>query len=200
MKYPRRSIHFVPGGNARMFEKSLGLAADSLILDLEDAVTPDRKEEARQQVCNWLRETDFGRQERLVRINPLESDWGRDDVAAIMECAPDGIVFPKVQSLADVEEMDRLLKPLEAKAGLSEPVPLLLIGTEVAAAVSIFRQCLSMSGSMVSPGALKTYQPHWEPGQNGMLRAIIWRYSASFGPCACWPQWQPMFNPLMRFL
>jgi len=135
MKYPRRSIHFVPGGNARMFEKSLGLAADSLILDLEDAVTPDRKEAARQQVCDWLQETDFGIQERLVRINPLASDWGRDDVAAIMECAPDGIVFPKVQSLADVEQMDQLLQSLEKKLGLAKPVPLLLIGTEVAAAV-----------------------------------------------------------------
>ena len=55
----RRSLHFVPGGNDRMFEKALNLPADSLILDLEDSVTPANKEAAREQVCNWIKDTNF---------------------------------------------------------------------------------------------------------------------------------------------
>ncbi|MFN3163099.1 MAG: aldolase/citrate lyase family protein, partial [Pseudohongiellaceae bacterium] len=73
---PRRSLHFVPGGNRRMFDKALGLAADSLILDLEDSVTPDNKAAARDAVCDWL-QADFGGRERLVRINAQDSPWGR---------------------------------------------------------------------------------------------------------------------------
>ena len=71
----RRSLHFVPGGNARMFEKALVLNADSLILDLEDSVTPENKADARQAVCDWISQADFGAQECLVRINPQDSPW-----------------------------------------------------------------------------------------------------------------------------
>ncbi|MBT8147990.1 MAG: CoA ester lyase, partial [Gammaproteobacteria bacterium] len=67
----RRSLHFVPGINERMFNKSLTLAADALILDLEDSVSADLKVQARSQVCDWLKEADFGGREKLVRINPL---------------------------------------------------------------------------------------------------------------------------------
>ena len=64
----RRSLHFVPGGNDRMFEKALKLPADSLILDLEDSVTPSNKKAARDEVCNWIKEVDFENQECLVRM------------------------------------------------------------------------------------------------------------------------------------
>ena len=69
--FPRRSLHFVPGGQSRMFEKALSLDADTLILDLEDAVTPDRKAEARQEVLGWLEALADRPQERMVRANPL---------------------------------------------------------------------------------------------------------------------------------
>ena len=58
----RRSLHFVPGSNERMFEKALKLPADSLILDLEDSVTPSNKKAARDEVCNWIKEIDFENQ------------------------------------------------------------------------------------------------------------------------------------------
>ena len=80
----RRSLHFVPGGNARMFEKALSLNADSLILDLEDSVTPENKADARQAVCDWISQADFGAQECLVRINPQDSPWGREDLEAVV--------------------------------------------------------------------------------------------------------------------
>lgn len=136
MKGARRSLHFVPGGNQRMLQKGLELPADSLILDLEDSVTPALKEAARRMVCDWLKEHTSLRQERLVRINGLDSDWCRDDLAAVLEAGADGIVVPKVGCLGDVEAIDRLLIAHEtARKVPAGSTPLLLIGTEVPAAV-----------------------------------------------------------------
>ena len=132
----RRSIHFVPGGNERMLNKALGLAADSLILDLEDSVTPDRKGIARDEVCDWLANADFKNQEKLVRINPMDSEWGREDLEAALQHRPDGIVLPKVLDLKAVHAVDQLIINQEKIAGADySDIKLLLIGTEMAAAV-----------------------------------------------------------------
>lgn len=132
----RRSIHFVPGGNDKMLSKALNLPADSLILDLEDSVTPQNKESAREEVCSWLKTADFGGQEKLVRMNPLDSEWGRQDLEAVIACKPDGIVVPKVLSAKSVNAVSELIKSKELEAGLdADSVSLLLIGTEEAGAV-----------------------------------------------------------------
>ena len=132
----RRSLHFVPGGNDRMFSKALSLPADSLILDLEDSVTPDRKESVRKEVCSWIKDTDFGWQECLVRINPFDTPWGRDDLAAIMEQLPDGLVLPKVSDRAGIDVIDGLMQTMESQQKVEVgSVSLVLIGTEVAEAV-----------------------------------------------------------------
>jgi citrate lyase subunit beta/citryl-CoA lyase len=132
----RRSIHFVPGGNEKMLNKALGLAADSLILDLEDSVTPDRKGIARDEVCEWLANADFKKQEKLVRINPMDSEWGREDLEAVLQYRPDGIVLPKVLDLKAVHAVDQLIINQEKIAGADySDIKLLLIGTEMAAAV-----------------------------------------------------------------
>ena len=132
----RRSLHFVPGGNNRMFEKALSLPADSLILDLEDSVTPENKEAARSHVCNWVKRTDFGTQECLVRINPQDTPWGKDDLLAIMEVLPDGLVLPKVTTREDVDAVDKAIARIEQEKKL-EPgsISLVLIGAEMPEAV-----------------------------------------------------------------
>ncbi|MEX2132081.1 MAG: CoA ester lyase [Pseudohongiellaceae bacterium] len=136
MKSLRRSLHFVPGGNEKMFIKATGLPADSLILDLEDAVTPENKADARKRVCEWLASTAWKGQEKLVRINPLESPWGREDIEAVMAVSPDGIVLPKIHDSAGVMAVDVLVTSLEREfARVHGSTPLLLIGTEEAAAV-----------------------------------------------------------------
>jgi citrate lyase subunit beta/citryl-CoA lyase len=131
----RRSLHFVPGGSEHMFNKSLGLAADALILDLEDSVTADNKEAARDAVCEWL-QADFGRQQKLVRINAQDTSWGRDDLEAVVAARPDGLVLPKVSTRASVDAIEQILNVLEAEHGL-EPgsVELVLIATETPEAV-----------------------------------------------------------------
>src|SRR5262245_52421873 len=76
----RRSLHFVPGGNERMMQKALTLHADGLILDLEDAVTPEKKPATRPIVRRWLETLDFGAQERWVRMNQICSDYAIADL------------------------------------------------------------------------------------------------------------------------
>ena len=95
---PRRSVLFMPGDNPRAQKKASGLAADVIILDLEDAVAPANKETARDQVLSTLRQHPFGRREVIVRVNRLDSHWGSDDLAALSRTNPDGILLPKVES------------------------------------------------------------------------------------------------------
>ncbi len=132
----RRSLHFVPGASEKMLHKSLATAADSLVLDLEDAVTPDRKEAARGVVAGWLAEVDFGSKERTVRINPLDTPWGLEDLAATMSVPPDAYVIPKVSSLADLERLDAEITTLETRHGHPPgAVGLILVATETPAGV-----------------------------------------------------------------
>jgi len=90
----RRSLHFVPGGNERMIQKALGLPADGLILDLEDAVPPDEKAATRAVVRDWLGR-DWSGRERWVRMNPLATGFGAGDVEATIAARPDGYLLPK---------------------------------------------------------------------------------------------------------
>jgi len=93
---PRRSVLYMPGSNARALEKAKTLSADAFIFDLEDAVVPQAKQEARQQVCNAVANGGYGDRELIIRINTLDSDWGRDDLAAVVKAKPDAILVPKV--------------------------------------------------------------------------------------------------------
>ena len=146
----RRAVHFVPGANEKMLTKALGLPADSLVLDLEDAVTPENKATARTVVCDWLRDVDFGRQERVVRPNPLDTPWGGDDLRATMEVPPDAYLIPKVSTLAEVEAVDAELTRLEAEYGHApDSVALLVVATETPAGVlnqPSFPQCPRVAG------------------------------------------------------
>lgn len=94
---PCRSVLFVPALNARAVEKARGLDCDVAVLDLEDAVAPSAKVEAREAACAAVREGGFG--PRLaVRINALETEWGKDDARALAEAGADCIIIPKVEN------------------------------------------------------------------------------------------------------
>jgi len=95
---PRRSALFMPASNARAIEKARGLECDVVILDLEDAVSPDQKALARDQAVAAVRAGGFGRRELVVRANGLDSEWGAEDLAAIAGVAPDAVLLPKVSS------------------------------------------------------------------------------------------------------
>ena len=116
---PRRALLYVPGSDWPKIEKAAGLGADCVCLDLEDGVAPIRKAEARQLVARALSELDFGRSERLVRINPVGSGLETEDLEAVLPTSPDGIVLPKVangdqvnaiSAKIDLEEQAQKLK------------------------------------------------------------------------------------------
>ncbi len=137
----RRALHFVPGANEKLLKKSLTLAADSLILDLEDAVAPEQKDRARATVASWLREVDFGRQERIVRINPLDTPWGTRDLEVTLEARPDAYMVPKVSGPQDLARIDALLSRLESERGLPQgEVKLLVLATETPAGLLSIRE------------------------------------------------------------
>jgi len=146
----RRSLHFVPGADERMLAKSIATAADGLVLDLEDAVTPDRKGDAREVVAGWLATADFRGKERVVRINPLDSPWGRDDLRAIMRQPPDALLIPKVSTLADLQLLDQEISVFEQLHGHPDGcVGLLVVSTETplgALNVATFPACRRVVG------------------------------------------------------
>ena len=106
---PRRSALYMPGSNARALQKARELSADVLIFDLEDAVAPERKAEAREQVCAALAAGGYGRRELLVRANALDTPCGEDDLRALAGAGADGVVLSKVSSPADVLHGARIL-------------------------------------------------------------------------------------------
>ncbi|MEJ2623116.1 MAG: CoA ester lyase [Pseudolabrys sp.] len=106
---PRRSVLYMPGSNARALEKAKMLAADGVILDLEDSVAPDAKEAAREQVCAAVKAGGFGAREVFIRINGIDTPWHSDDLAAAAAAAPDAILVPKVQEAETVELIGRRL-------------------------------------------------------------------------------------------
>ena len=127
----RRSLHFVPGGNDRMLAKALTLPADGLILDLEDAVAPDRKAVTRGAVREWLDRKDFGGRERWVRMNPIATGLGQADLEETIAARPDGYVVPKPGCAADIREIVRILDWLEQRHGIPNGTTrLTLIATE----------------------------------------------------------------------
>jgi citrate lyase subunit beta / citryl-CoA lyase len=101
---PRRSMLYMPGSNARAIEKARELPADGVILDLEDAVAPDAKAQAREMVVQALQKGGFGGREVLVRINGLDTAWWRDDLA-VAAAGPDALLLPKVSTPEQLREL-----------------------------------------------------------------------------------------------
>ncbi len=108
---PRRSALYMPASNARAVEKARQLPCDVVILDLEDAVAPETKPEARAAAVAAVKAGGFGRREVAIRVNGLATPWGADDLAAAAEAGPDAVLVPKVNSAADVAAYDAALRP-----------------------------------------------------------------------------------------
>src|SRR5258706_421846 len=101
---PRRSMLYVPGCNARYLNKARTLRVDSVILDLGDPILVEKKIESRKLVTEAVLAGGYGRREVVVRVNHLESPWGRDDVKAVAGVGADALLFPNIESKGDVQE------------------------------------------------------------------------------------------------
>jgi citrate lyase subunit beta/citryl-CoA lyase len=102
---PRRSVLYMPGSNSRALEKARELPADGVILDLEDAVAPEAKEQARDAIVKALKDGGFGSREVLVRINGLDTKWWVDDLNAIAGAGPDGVLVPKISNPNQLQDL-----------------------------------------------------------------------------------------------
>jgi citrate lyase subunit beta/citryl-CoA lyase len=117
---PRRSVLYMPGSNARAIEKARSLPADGVILDLEDAVAPEAKEQARQQVADAVKAGGFGGREVFIRVNGIDTPWHADDLSAAAHAGPDGILIPKVSRVETLERVGQRL--LDMKCDLKTRV------------------------------------------------------------------------------
>ncbi len=140
MLRPRRSVLYMPGSNARAMEKARTLGADAFIFDLEDAVAPDSKANARNQVMDAVRGGGFGKREIVVRVNALNTPWGREDIAAAAAAGPDAILVPKVSTPGDVMVAAKALREAGAPdktrlwAMMETPLAMLNAGSIASAA------------------------------------------------------------------
>lgn len=110
----RRSVLYMPGSNQRALDKAKTLPADALILDLEDAVGPDEKVMAREQVCAAVKAGGYGHRELIIRVNAPQTPWGEADLRAAIEAHPNAILMPKVSSPAVLEHIGNQLEALDA--------------------------------------------------------------------------------------
>jgi len=131
---PRRSVLYMPGSNARALEKAREIAADALILDLEDAVAPDAKELARDQVCAAVKAGGYGRRELVIRVNGADTPWFEADLAAATEAKPDAILVPKISSAEALQRIGNQLIGLwadpEIKVWAMIETPLAILDAE----------------------------------------------------------------------
>ena len=107
---PRRSVLYMPGSNARALEKGRALPADGLILDIEDAVAPDSKAVAREQIMAALDQGGYGPREIQVRVNGLNTPWGYDDIVATARSKADAILLPKVESPETIRQVAAIMQ------------------------------------------------------------------------------------------
>lgn len=116
---PRRSVLFMPGANARALEKARSIDCDAIIIDLEDAVAPDLKEEARQRAAETVASRPYGHREVVIRVNGMDTPWYADDIAAAVAAGPDAIAVPKVGSAEQVRSIVEAMEAAGAGSGMA---------------------------------------------------------------------------------
>lgn len=184
----RRALLYVPGDNLHMVEKAAALGADCVCLDIEDGVALNRKADARVTIAGVLSRLDFGRSERLVRINPVGSGLENDDLDAILPAHPDGIVIPKVQDAGQVQWVSRKIAEAEKLYGWEPGAIVLLVLIESARGVVNLKEIAGadprLQGLIFGAedlagdiGAVRT-RPGWEIFY---ARSAVVTHAAAFG-------------------
>lgn len=170
---PRRSVLYMPGANERALEKAKGIDADALILDLEDAVSPDAKEDARDRVCAAVASGEYGHRELAIRVNGIGTEWHESDLAAAAAAGPDAVLVPKVNSAAEVLQLVAALEFNGAPAhtalwAMIETPIALLHAEEIAAAHDRLTVIVMGTNDVVN----ETYGLH-VPGRNPLVLTAL---------------------------
>jgi citrate lyase subunit beta/citryl-CoA lyase len=144
----------MPGSNERALEKAKTLPADALILDLEDAVAPDAKLRARDQVCAAVKGGGYGAREIVIRVNALETPWGTEDLLAACDAAPDVILVPKVTHPGDIISVAKILQGVHAlekiRLWAMMETPMAILNARTIAATAVYpenRLCCLVMGT-----------------------------------------------------
>ena len=149
---PRRSVLYMPGSNERALEKAKTIAADALIFDLEDAVAPDAKPLACDQVAAAVKNGGYGGREIVIRVNALETPWGTEDILAACEAEPNAILVPKVVHPGDVISVAKILQGVHApdkiRLWAMMETPMAILNARTIAATAVYEEnrlcCLVM--------------------------------------------------------
>lgn len=129
---PLRSVLYIPASKPRALEKARTLACDAIIFDLEDAVSVDEKEAARETLAAALSEGGFGQRMKIIRINAFDTAWGADDAQAALAMQPDAILLPKVGGAADLDALEKITGSIDLWAMMETPTGI-LNASEIAA-------------------------------------------------------------------
>src|SRR3984957_19765631 len=170
---PRRSVLYMPGSNARALEKARELPADGLILNLEDAVAPEAKAQARGAIVNALKNGGFGDREVLVRINGLDTRWWVEDLDAVASVRPDAVLVPKVSDPGQLQDLAARIVDMGTDphvrvwAMMETPLAMLNVGEIAAAALD---SEIRLSGFVMGTNDLaKDTRARIVPGRQPML-------------------------------
>ena len=159
---PRRSVLYMPGSNRRAMEKARELPADVLILDLEDAVTPDAKVSARQEAVEAVERGGYGLREVVIRINGLDTHWHADDLTAAAASNAHAVLLPKVEGGRQVQTVAAAL-PERMDLWCMMETPLAILHAEEIAASSSKTKCLVMGTSDLATDLNALHTSHREP-------------------------------------
>jgi citrate lyase beta subunit len=133
----------MPGDDWKKITKAVALGVDCICMDMEDGVAVNRKDQARATIAKALQELDFGKSEKLARINSVGSGWEQDDIAAVLPYRPDGIVIPKIEAPDQVEWGSDLIAGAELKYGWPVNSIRMLVGVETAKGILNLREIVS---------------------------------------------------------
>lgn len=122
---PYRSVLYIPASRARALAKARGLPVDAIIFDLEDAVSADEKDTARETLAAALAEGGYGARVKIIRINGLDTAWGADDARAVAKMAPDAVLLPKVSCPEDLDSLAKITGQLPLWAMMETPAGML---------------------------------------------------------------------------
>ena len=169
---PRRSVLYMPGSNKRALDKARTLPADALIMDLEDAVAPDAKNAARENVIAAIQAGGYGDRELVIRINALHTPWGKKDLVAAATAAIDAVLVPKIDDAAELNKVVDLLAingaPKQLKVWAMAETPLAMININSIARADARLMVLVMGTSDLA----KSLRIPTDSDQNGLRTAL----------------------------
>jgi citrate lyase subunit beta / citryl-CoA lyase len=170
---PRRSVLYMPGSNARALEKARELPADGLILDLEDAVAPEAKAQAREAIVKSLKDGGYGDREVMVRINGLDTRWWVEDLDAVAKANPDVVLVPKVSDPGQLQDLAARIVDMgtdpKVRVWAMMETPLAMLNVRDIAASALDSETRLAGFVMGTNDLAKDTRAHLVPGRAPML-------------------------------